>query len=74
MTTRDDEDPRGEVLAEVRDMGPVTAGAIARATGLSESTVRRHLIELETSQLVESDRYQRRARVYLATPTMPESE
>lgn len=55
----------GVVLAEVRDMGPVTAGAVARAVGLSESTVRRHLARLESAQLVESDNYQRRARVYL---------
>jgi DNA-binding transcriptional ArsR family regulator len=55
----------GTVLAEVRDMGPITAAAIAEATGLSQSTVRRHLAELESSGLVESDDYQRRARVYL---------
>jgi DNA-binding IclR family transcriptional regulator len=55
----------GEVLAEVRDMAPVTAAEIAEATGLSKSTVRRHLAELESSGLVESDNYQRRSRVYL---------
>lgn len=55
----------GVVLAEVRDMGPVTVAEIAAATGLSASTVRRHLADLESSGLVESDNYQRRARVYL---------
>jgi predicted ArsR family transcriptional regulator len=53
------------VLAEVRDMGPATVAEIAAGTGLSASTVRRHLAELETSELVESSGYQRRARVYM---------
>jgi predicted ArsR family transcriptional regulator len=63
--TREQIYPVGVVLAEVRDMAPVTAASIAEATGLSESTVRRHLGALETSGLVESSNYQRRARVYM---------
>lgn len=55
----------GTVLAEIRDCGPCTVRDIATATGLSQSTVRRHLAELESSGLVESDSYQRRARAYL---------
>jgi predicted ArsR family transcriptional regulator len=55
----------GVVLAEIRDMGPATVAEIARGTGLSPSTVRRHLADLESSGLVESSNYQRRARVYL---------
>jgi predicted ArsR family transcriptional regulator len=47
--------PVGVVLAEVRDMGPATVAEIAKGTGLSQSTVRRHLVHLETSGLVESD-------------------
>lgn len=60
-----DRDPIGVVLAEVRDMAPVTVADIAVGTGLSKSTVRRYLAELESCGLVESDDYQRRARVYL---------
>jgi predicted ArsR family transcriptional regulator len=60
----------GVVLAEVRDMGPVTVAEIVAGIGLSPSTVRRHLADLETSGLVESDDYpragtQRRVRVYM---------
>lgn len=55
----------GVVLAEVRDMGPVSARQIADGTGIGESAVRRHLAALEESGLVESDDYQRRARVWL---------
>jgi predicted ArsR family transcriptional regulator len=55
----------GAVLAEVRDMGPVTVAEIAAQTGVSESSVRRHLAELESSGLIESDDYQRRARVFM---------
>jgi predicted ArsR family transcriptional regulator len=59
-------DPAGVVLAEVRDMGPVTAAQIAHETGLSEGAVRRALSTLEEMQCVESDSYQRRGRVWLA--------
>lgn len=61
----DGQDPVGVVLAEVRDMGPVSAADIAIQVGLSESSVRRHLAYLEETGLVESDDYQRRARVFL---------
>jgi len=63
--THEQTDDLGVVLAEVRDMAPVTVRAIAEATGLSGSTVRRHLATLESTGLVDSDDYQRRARVYL---------
>lgn len=56
--------PVGLVLAEVRDMAPVTVAEIAEETGLSQSTVRRHLARLEEAGLVEWDDYQRRSRVY----------
>jgi predicted ArsR family transcriptional regulator len=46
-------------------MGPVTVAEIAAQTGVSESSVRRHLAELESSGLIESDDYQRRARVFM---------
>jgi predicted ArsR family transcriptional regulator len=51
-------------------MGPVTVAEIVAGIGLSPSTVRRHLADLETSGLVESDDYpragtQRRVRVYM---------
>lgn len=55
------------VLAEVRDMGPTTVVEIVSGTGLSASTVRRKLYLLEAAGLVESDDYQRRARVYMGT-------
>jgi predicted ArsR family transcriptional regulator len=71
MTTTDERDPVGVVLAEVRDMGPVTAAQIAHETGLSESTVRRTLSTLEETGHVESDDYQRRGRVWLATEEDP---
>lgn len=56
--------PVGLVLVEVREMAPATVAEIAKGTGLSQSTVRRHLAELESEGLVESDNYQRRSRVY----------
>jgi DNA-binding transcriptional ArsR family regulator len=59
--------PVGAVLAEVRDMGPVTAARIADGTGLSISTVRRALALLEDTGYVESENYQRRAHVWIAT-------
>lgn len=62
----DELDPTGVVLAEVRDMAPVTVAQIVAGTGLPESTVRRRLAELEATGYVESDDYQRRARVYVA--------
>lgn len=54
------------VLAEIREMGPVTVADIASGVGLSQTIVRRHLATLEKAGLVESDNYQRRARIYLA--------
>jgi predicted ArsR family transcriptional regulator len=54
-----------EVLAEVRTMGPATVEEIARGTGLSRSTVRRHLSDLVLSGDVVSESYQRRSRVYM---------
>lgn len=60
-----DVEPTGVVLAEVRDMGPVTAADVARETGISVRDVRRHLAYLEEAGLVESDNYQRRARVWM---------
>lgn len=65
--TQVEHDPQGLVLAEVRDMGPTTAREIATETGLSESTVRRVLRHLEQTGLVESDNYQRRSHVWMAT-------
>jgi DNA-binding IclR family transcriptional regulator len=53
------------LLDEVREMAPVTAGELARGTGMSERNVRRLLAELEQAGLVESDDYQRRARVWM---------
>lgn len=60
-----EDDPVGLVLAEVRDMGPVTVAQIARGVGLSATTVRRALSRLEASELIESDNYHRRDRVYM---------
>lgn len=59
------EDVNDVVLAEVREMGPVSAAQIAEGTGLSESTVRRALSTLEKSGQVEAEDYQRRGRVWL---------
>jgi predicted ArsR family transcriptional regulator len=57
------------VLDEVREVGPATAKDIALNTGLKEPTVRRHLAELEAAGFVESDSYQRRARVFMPVET-----
>jgi DNA-binding transcriptional ArsR family regulator len=65
MRDGDERDPVGVVLAEVRDVGPVSAAQIVEGTGLSESTVRRALSTLEEGQLVESESYRRRGRVWL---------
>lgn len=65
MTADPDLDPVGLVLAEVRDAGPTTVAEIATNVGLSLTTVRRALERLEASQLVESEAYQRRSRVYM---------
>jgi DNA-binding transcriptional ArsR family regulator len=56
-----------EVFAEVREIGPATVAEIVTGIGLSERAVRRALRRLEDAGLVESDNYQLRARVYLAT-------
>jgi DNA-binding IclR family transcriptional regulator len=66
-TTHNYADPIGVILAEVREMGPVSTAQIAEGTGLSESTVRRALLELKETGYVESDSYQRRGRVWMAT-------
>lgn len=58
-------DPLGVVLAEVRDLGPVSVADIVLNTDIPERTVRRCLADLERTELVESDNYQRRARVWL---------
>lgn len=63
----DEVNPVGIVLAEVRDMAPVTAAQIAEGTGLSERSVRRSLDTLESTGYVESEAYQRRSRVWMAT-------
>jgi predicted ArsR family transcriptional regulator len=55
------------VLTEVREVGPATAAAIADSAGLSERAVRRALERLEEQGLVETEIYQRRARVFMAT-------
>ena len=55
------------VLTEVREVGPATAAAIADSAGLSERAVRRALVRLEEQGLVETEIYQRRARVFIAT-------
>lgn len=60
-----DLDPLGVVLAEVRDVGPVTVAEIAAGTGIAERDVRRHLARLEDTGYVESENYQRRARVWM---------
>ncbi len=62
----EDLNPVGPVLAEVRDMGPVTVRDIAVGVGRSESTVRRVLRYLQATEMVESDNYQRRSRVWMA--------
>lgn len=62
---RDDDSVIGMVLAEVRDMGPTTVLEVAANCGISEATARRKLAALEGLGLVESENYQRRARVYM---------
>jgi DNA-binding GntR family transcriptional regulator len=57
------------VLAEVREMCPVTIADIVAGTGLAITTVRRALARLERDGLVEHSSYQRRARVYMAVDT-----
>lgn len=57
----------GQVLAEVRDMGPVTVREIATGAGLPEWRVRAALGELKEAGLVESEGYQRRAHVWMAS-------
>lgn len=59
------------VLAEVRDMAPVSARQIAEGTGLSESAVRRALTTLEERGHVEADDYQRRGRVWMEADSNP---
>lgn len=60
------------VLAEVREIGPVTVKQLVESTGFPESNVRRALHRLEKEGHVVSDNYQRRGRgrVYL-TEDMP---
>lgn len=53
------------VLAEVREMFPTTVREIVEQTGLAESTVRRALVCLKDQGLVESENYQRDARVWM---------
>lgn len=57
----------GLVLAEVRDMGPITVLNVAGNLGIAESSARRLLKQLEESGLIESDDYQLLARVFIAT-------
>lgn len=54
-----------EVLAEVREMQPVTAMDVATGISVCEDTVRRALRQLEADGLVESDDYQQRSRVWM---------
>lgn len=61
----DGQDVVGVVLAEVRDCGPVTVLEVAKGVGVSLTTARRVLNYLEETGLVESDNYQRRARVFM---------
>lgn len=70
----DELDPVGVVLAEVRDMGPVSAAQIAEGTGLSERSVRRALATLEETGHVEADSYQRRGRVWMDADSNPTGE
>jgi predicted ArsR family transcriptional regulator len=59
------------VLAEVREMGPVTVAEIARGTGVSEPMIRIALHRLQEAGLVESDNYQKKAAVWLASDVEP---
>lgn len=54
------------VLAEVREVGPVTVAQIVDGIGVSETTVRTALKRLEKAGLVGSDNYQLPARVWIA--------
>lgn len=57
------------VLAEINEMGPVSAAQIAAGTGLSERAVRRALWAAQERGLVECDNYQRRGMVWLRAET-----
>lgn len=59
------------VLAEVREMGPVTVAQIASGIDFSAPIVRVALNRLKEAGLVESDDYQRRESVWLATDIEP---
>jgi Mn-dependent DtxR family transcriptional regulator len=59
------------VLTEVREMGPITVAQIATGTDVSAPMVRVALHRLQEAGLVESDDYQRRESVWLATDVEP---
>ncbi len=54
------------VLAEVREMGPLSAHEVAVNLGISDDIARRRLRQLEEQGLIESDNHQRGARVWMA--------
>jgi predicted ArsR family transcriptional regulator len=54
MTATDERDAVGVVLGTLRDLGPMRVRELAHDSGLSESTVRRVLTELEDADLADS--------------------